>query len=88
MADKVGKKILIRPVITEKTLKLVETLNKYTFAVSASANKPEIAKAVTEKFDVKVLNVKTVTTLGKFKLFGKDRTSGRRPSLKKAVITL
>jgi large subunit ribosomal protein L23 len=82
------KKIIVRPVITEKTLKLVREDNKYTFMVTAGSGKVEIADAIARKFDVKVLNVRTVNVLGKKKTFGKSRTPGRRKSYKKAIARL
>ena len=59
---------------------------KYTFEVPKTANKIEIKKAVEEVFGVKVAKVNTMNVLGKVKRMG--RTEGRRPSWKKAVVTL
>ncbi len=83
-----AKKIIIRPVITEKTLSLVSENNKYTFIVLAAANKHEIAEAIATKFDVKVTDVKTSNFLGKMKLWGSKRVPGLRKNYKKAIITL
>ena len=51
-----------------------------------SANKIEIKKAVEEVFGVKVAKVNTMHVLGKIKRMG--RNEGRRPSYKKAIVTL
>jgi large subunit ribosomal protein L23 len=80
--------ILIKPIVTEKTIELVNKLNKYTFMVLPSAEKIEISKAVALKFGVKVLSVQTQNLLGKNVRFGKDRRSGRRSDSKKAIVTL
>ena len=48
--------ILVRPLITEKTMKLVEE-GKYTFEVKQGSNKVEVKKAVEELFKVEVTAV-------------------------------
>lgn len=44
--------IIVRPVVTEKSSRLME-MNKYTFEVHPMANKIEIRKAVEVVFKVK-----------------------------------
>ena len=61
-------------------------IKRYTFEVPMSANKIEIKKAVEEVFGVKVAKVNTMHVLGKMKRMGKYM--GRRPSYKKAIVTL
>lgn len=83
--------MLRRPVITEKTMspcydKEGNEIKKYTFEVPQSANKIEIKKAVEEVFGVKVAKVNTMNITGKLKRMG--RYEGRRPSWKKAIVTL
>ena len=80
-----ARDILIRPLITEKTTELMAE-GKYVFKVAKNANKIEIAKAVKEIFNVKVLKVNTVNVKGKTKRIG--RTSGKRPDYKKAIVKL
>lgn len=80
--------MIIRPVITEKTIALVNLENKYTFLVDKDANKIEIAKAVAKKYNVTVLDVNMIVTIGKLKSFGRRRVTGRRSSNKKAIVTL
>jgi large subunit ribosomal protein L23 len=77
--------LIKRPVITEKTTKLMEE-NKYCFLVDPKANKTQIKQAIEEVFKVKVKAVNTFNTLGKVKRMG--RYQGRRPSWKRAVVTL
>lgn len=77
--------ILIRPVITEKSSRMMEH-NKYIFEVLPNANKIEIRKAVEEVFKVKVSSVHTIKVRSKPKRMG--RFLGRSRSWKKAVVTL
>lgn len=80
--------ILIKPIISEKTVKLADELNQYTFAVDSRAGKIDVAKAVAAKFSVTVENVRVVNTLGKKVTFGKKRQTGRQSVTKKAIVTL
>lgn len=80
--------ILIRPIISEKTVRLADELNQYTFAVRSTSGKIDIAKAISEKFSVKVENVRIINTLGKKVTFGKKRQTGRQSVTKKAIVTL
>jgi len=83
-------KILIRPLMTEKILRAQEKQNKYGFVVSLESNKIEIKRAIEEKFDVLVDNVRTMKVKGKVKQNQTRRgiTTGKRPDWKKAIVTL
>ncbi len=59
---------------------------KYTFIVHMTANKSQIKRAVEEVFGVKVLDVKTIRTVGKTKRVGVH--VGKRADQKKAIVTL
>ncbi|MEG2000656.1 MAG: 50S ribosomal protein L23 [Evtepia sp.] len=78
--------IIKRPVITEQAMAETES-KKYVFEVEKTANKIEIAKAIEEIFGVKVVKVNTLNVQGKMKHTGRF-PAGRRPSWKKAVVTL
>jgi len=82
--------ILIRPLITEKMSDLTADLRKYGFLVNPNANKIEIKRAVEEKFNVHVLDVRTINHPGKTKTqFRKSgRFTGKTAKFKKAIITL
>lgn len=82
--------ILIRPVLTEKMLRMQEDANKYAFQVSIQANKIEIKKAIEDKFNVLIENVQTMNVKGKTKRMNTRRglTRGKRSDWKKAVVTL
>ncbi len=81
--------ILIRPLITEKASGQNES-GKYGFVVNRKANKVEIKKAVENMYGVNVESVNTMNYLGKTKSrYTKSQIlSGRKPSYKKAVVTL
>ncbi len=84
-------RVIIQPVVSEKTTRLMEERNTYTFKVAADANKIEIKRAVEKLFDVTVTGVRTMTYAGKTRrsfLGRTSRTPGRRPAFKKAVVTL
>ena len=77
--------IVIRPIITEKTMAGIAA-KKYTFEVANNANKIEIAKAVEELFGVDVEKVSTVNVRGRMRRQG--RTQGYTRAWKKAYVTL
>ena len=79
-------RILRKPRVTEKSLKMVDRGRAYPFEVDTNANKVEIRQAVEAIFDVKVEAVRTMNMLGKYKRTG--RWLGRRPSWKKAIVVL
>ena len=81
-----ARQIVIRPLVTEKSTLMREEANKYVFRVIPSATKRQIAQAVEELFEVHVTDVKTMKMQGKKKRLG--RNLGRRPSWKKAIVTL
>jgi large subunit ribosomal protein L23 len=78
--------VLLRPLMTEKSMQQKEELNAVTFQVALDANKVEIRQAVEKVFNVKVATVRTASHEGKWKRMGKHE--GRRPSWKKAIVTL
>jgi len=82
---KTAHDIIIKPIITERSMENI-ALKKYTFKVTKTANKFEIAKAVEEVFGVKVSKVNTMIVKGRFKRQGK--TQGYTPDWKKAIVTL
>jgi large subunit ribosomal protein L23 len=94
-----AQSVIKRPLLTEKTARLRETggaaeapaegneyAQKVVFEVSRDANKVEIRRAVQDLFKVTVTDVRTLVVRGKEKRVG--RFAGRRPSWKKAFVTL
>src|SRR5438477_13145622 len=94
-----AQSVIKRPLLTEKTARLRETggasqspvegeaySQKVVFEVASDANKIEIKAAVQSLFKVTVMDVRTLVVRGKLKRVG--RFAGRRPSWKKAFVTL
>lgn len=79
------REVIIRPVISEHSYDMMES-NCYTFEVAKTSNKVEVAQAIEEIFNVKVMKVNTMNVKGKPKRvryqIGKTRT------WKKAMVTL
>jgi large subunit ribosomal protein L23 len=83
--------ILVRPLITEKMTNIsAAQAGKYGFMVNPKANKIEIKKAIEKKFDVHVIEVRTINHPGKIKSqFRKSgRFEGKTARSKKAIVTL
>jgi len=80
------RSVLLRPLMTEKSMRQKDELNAVTFQVRRDANKVEIRQAVETVFSVKVAEVRTSTREGKWKRMG--RFEGQRPAWKKAVVKL
>jgi len=94
-----AQSVIKRPLLTEKTARLRETggaasaaaegeeyAQKVVFEVARDANKIDVRRAVESLFKVTVTDVRTLIVRGKEKRVG--RFSGRRPSWKKAFVTL
>ncbi|MFW5980796.1 MAG: 50S ribosomal protein L23 [Halanaerobiaceae bacterium] len=78
--------IIIRPIISEQSMELMESNNTYAFEVAKTANKIEIRKAIEEIFEVEIENVNTMNMKGKKRRLG--RNEGKRPDWKKAYVKL
>ena len=76
-------RIIRRPRVTEKGLRMVERGRAYPFEVAADANKIEVRKAVEALFKVKVTAVRTQSYRGKVRRVG--RSFGHRPDWKLAA---
>lgn len=83
--------ILIQPIVTEKMTRLMEEGRHYAFRVAKDANKIEIRKAVEARYPgVQIKEVRTMVVRGKRRrqFTKKGLVQGRKPSYKKAVVTL
>lgn len=80
------KRVLVSPILSEKSVELKDERNQYVFRVALDANKIEVRKAVEKKFGVTVSSVRTINVGGKLKRMGAH--AGRRADWKKAVVTL
>ena len=79
--------VLLRPVITEKTMIATDVENQYVFEVDMRANKLLVKDAVTAAFDVTVDRVNVMVMPAKTSRRGR-RVTIRKPKWKKAVVTL
>ena len=75
--------MIIRPVVTEKSYALAAA-GKYSFRVHPDAHKTQIRQAVEQLFDVKVLDVRTMSVKSKPKRRG--LTTGKTRQWKKAIV--
>ena len=81
-----ARDIIVRPIITEKTMQLMDAANTITFEVAKGSNKTEIKMAIEEIFNVKVDSVNTVNVHPKTKRMG--RYVGKTKAYKKAYVKL
>ena len=79
-------RIVIGPIVAEKSSLVAKNNNQVVLKVLPGANKLEIRHAVETLFDVKVLAVTTVNVKGKSKRIG--RILGKCRNWKKAYVTL
>jgi large subunit ribosomal protein L23 len=77
------RSVIIRPIVSEKSYALLAA-NKYTFRVHEDAHKTQIRQAIEQLFDVKVVEVRTMSVKSKPKRRG--YTSGRTRAWKKAIV--
>ncbi|ASI98223.1 50S ribosomal protein L23 [Thermococcus celer] len=56
-------KVIVKPVVTEKAVAMIESENKLTFIVDRRATKADIKRAVEAMFNVKVEKVNTLVTM-------------------------
>jgi len=79
-------KIILGPVITEKSTLLKEKNREVCFEVARDANKVEIKKAVEKLFKVRVERVRTLKRIGKIRRVG--RNFGKTKDRKKVYVKL
>lgn len=79
-------KVLLGPVVSEKSATCADVHGQYVFRVTQDATKREIGKAVELLFDVQVAAVQVLNVKGKLKRFGGRR--GQRSDWRKAYVRL
>lgn len=88
MADIKYYDVILKPVVTEKTMELMGE-KKYTFLVHPEATKTQVKEAVEKMFDgTKVKSVNTMNLDGKKKRVRGTFRFGRTAKTKKAVVQL
>ena len=78
--------IVNKPIITEKSMQDAAN-GKYTFKVSSSSNKPQIAKEIEKVYKVEVKKVNIIISKPEEKMV-KGKYLSKIKSWKKALITL
>jgi ribosomal protein L23 len=81
----------LKPRVSEKAYGLSQLRNTYVFEVPGQSNKSTVADAVTSQFKVTVMDVNITNLTGKKTRRvrrGGRSTSGVRPGVKKAYVTL
>ncbi len=78
--------VIIKPLVTEKTMKLTQEQNKVTVVVAKDASKELIKDAFEAIFGVEVAKVNTMNVRPKAKRMG--RYEGQVSGYKKAIVTL
>ena len=81
-----ARDIIVRPIVTEKTMAQQSANNQVTFVVKKGTNKVQIAKAIEEIYKVKVVKVNVIVTPERKKRVG--RFVGTVSGYRKAIITL
>jgi large subunit ribosomal protein L23 len=79
-------RILRRPIVTEKSVRLGDKENQYVFEVFGRVNKKEIKEAVQDSYGVRVERVNIINVPGKIRRRG--RQEGFRSGYKKATVFL
>lgn len=79
-------RIILAPVITEKSTMVADSVNQILVKVIKDATKQEVKEAVEMLFEVKVRDVNILVQKGKKKRTG--RHMGRRNDVKKAYVSL
>ena len=78
--------IILRPIITEKIMKMMAEDNKVTFEVAKGANKVLVRQAVEALFKVEVVKVNMQNTKPKTKRVG--RYTGKTSAVHKAIVKI
>lgn len=78
--------VIRRPLITEKSTEMRESIGVVAFEVHRDANKIQVKRAVEAQFKVKVAEVRIANCHGKVRRQG--RYAGQRPDWKKAYVRL
>ena len=78
--------VIIKPLVTEKTMKLTQNENKITVVVAKTASKEEIKDAFEAIFGVKVAKVNVINVRPRAKRLG--RFEGQVSGYKKAIVKL
>ena len=82
------RKLILAPVISEKSMRESDELRKYTFRVHPDATKIDIKRAIEHLFNVRVTAVNTMNVVGKSRRRSYRHRIGKTAEWKKAIVTL
>src|SRR5881396_3395085 len=82
-------RLIVSPVITEKSSAAYQARKEYAFRVDTAATKPQIRAAIETLFKVTVTDVRTLVVRARRRTGGlSSGRAGRRSAWKKAIVTL
>src|SRR5256886_9486752 len=81
-------RLIVSPVITEKSSAAYQARKEYAFRVDTAATKPQIRAAIEALFKVTVTDVRTLVVRARRRTGGLSGRTGRRSAWKKAIVTL
>ena len=81
-----AREVIIRPIITEKSMRDNATDNKVYFEVKKGANKTQVAQAIKEIYNIEPEKVNIVNVHPKTKRLGKY--VGKTNAVRKAIVKL
>ena len=76
---------ILHPYVSEKATRM-ESMNQYMFKVPRTANKPEVKKAIQNRYKVAVVAVNMINMPSKKRTVG--RHVGTKAGFRKAIVTL
>lgn len=85
------KHLALKPRMSEKAYGSSMSINTYVFDVPRTANKALVSRAITEQFNVSVIDVRLSVFKGKAKKSYRKRsrpTEGKRADIKKAYVRI
>ena len=82
------RKLILSPIISEKSMRESEDHNKYTFRAHPDATKIDLKRAIEALYNVRVTKVNTLNVAGKARRRSYRHRIGKTAAWKKAVITL
>ena len=86
MNEERSLKVILGPIVSEKSTEIADSLKQFVFRVIDNATKLEVKRAVESLFKVEVAKVNVLNVKGKTKNF--KQISGKRRNFKKAYVTL
>lgn len=78
--------LIKQPVLTEKSVRLIERHNQYTFDVAPHLSKPQIRTTLQSVYNVQVLAVNTYRRPREYRRLG--AFIGEKPRCKRVIVTV